>query len=120
MPNDKSIQASHTSDLLCSALPQQARKAHILPVLVNNSLISVGQLCDSGCDVTFTREKVELIKDGQCVMSGLRDPQSKNWRVNLKENTKLEQTSECNHAHDKINQKALIYYLHAVCFSPVK
>jgi hypothetical protein len=28
--------------------------------------------------------------------------------------------SQCNHAHDNNNQKDLINYLHAACFSPVK
>jgi hypothetical protein len=27
---------------------------------------------------------------------------------------------QCNHAHDNSNQKDLINYLHAACFSPVK
>jgi hypothetical protein len=27
---------------------------------------------------------------------------------------------KCNHAHDNDNQKDLINYLHAACFSPVK
>jgi hypothetical protein len=27
---------------------------------------------------------------------------------------------QCNHAHDNNNQKDLINYLHAACFSPVK
>jgi hypothetical protein len=30
------------------------------------------------------------------------------------------QQVQCNHAHDNINQKDLINYLHAACFSPVK
>jgi hypothetical protein len=30
------------------------------------------------------------------------------------------ETVQCNHAHDKNNQKDLINYLHAACFSPVK
>jgi hypothetical protein len=40
---------------------------------VHNSLISVGKLCDSGCDIIFTQYKVEVIKNGESVMSGLRD-----------------------------------------------
>jgi hypothetical protein len=32
-------------------------------------------------------------------------------------NTKI---AQCNHAHDTNNQKNLINYLHAACFSPVK
>jgi hypothetical protein len=59
MPNGTTIQSSHTSELLLIALPPEARRAHILPGLLHNSLISVGQLCDSGCDVIFTRNMME-------------------------------------------------------------
>jgi hypothetical protein len=44
MPNGTTIQSSHTCDLFLTDLPHQARQAHILPGLVHNSLISVGQL----------------------------------------------------------------------------
>jgi hypothetical protein len=39
--------------------------------------------------------------------------------VNLKQkiDTKI---AQCNHAYDNNNQKDLINYLHAACFSPVK
>jgi hypothetical protein len=60
MPNGTTIQLSHTCDLLLADLPPQAWKAHILPGLVHNSLISVGQLCDNGCSVTFTQEQVTV------------------------------------------------------------
>jgi hypothetical protein len=52
-------------------------------------------------------------------MYGSRDPKSRLWRVNLKQKMKSE-SAQCNHAHDKNNQKGLINYLHASCFSPVK
>jgi hypothetical protein len=67
MPNGTSIQSSHTIDFLVTGLPPQARKAHILPVLVHNSLLSVIQLCDSGCDVTFNKELVTVSKEGRKV-----------------------------------------------------
>jgi hypothetical protein len=76
MPNGTIIQSYHTSELLLEALPPEARQAHTLPGLVHNSLISVRKLCDSGCDVTFTQNKVEVIKNGKSVMSGLRDQKS--------------------------------------------
>jgi hypothetical protein len=41
------------------------------------------------------------------------------WRVDLKHRFKTKQV-QCNHAHDNSNQKDLINYLHAACFSPVK
>jgi hypothetical protein len=48
-----------------------------------------------------------------------RDQKSRLWRVNLKQRFEPE-TVQCNHAHDNNNQKDLINYLHAACFSPVK
>jgi hypothetical protein len=113
------IQSSHTCDLLLADLPPQERKAHILPVFVQNSLISVGKLCDNGCSVTFTQEQVAVSKNGKCAMYGSRDPRSRLWRVDLKNKFETNQV-QCNHEHDNSNQKDLINYLHAACFSPVK
>jgi hypothetical protein len=119
MPNGTTIQSSHTCDLLLADLPPQARKAQILPGLVHNSLISVGQLCDNGCNGTFTQEQVTVSKNGKCVMYGSPDPISRLWRVDLKQRFETNQI-QCNHAHDNSNQKDLINYLHAACFIPVK
>jgi hypothetical protein len=119
MPNGTTIQSSHTCDLLLAELSPQARKAHILPGRVHNSFISVGQLYDNGCNVTFTQEQVTVSRDGKCVMYGSRDPRSRLWRVDLKQKFETKHV-QCNHAHDNINQKYLINYLHSACFSPVK
>jgi hypothetical protein len=119
MPNGTTIQSSHTCNLLLTNLPPQARQAHILPGLVHNSLISVGQLCDNECSITFTQDQVTVSKNEKNVMYGSRDPKSRLWRVNLKHKFEPE-IVQCNHAHDNNNQKDLINYLHAACFSPVK
>jgi hypothetical protein len=119
MPNGNTIQLSHTCDLLLTDFPPQARKAHILPGLVHNSLISVGKLCDNGCNITFTQEQVTVSKNGKCVMYGSQDPRSRLWRVDLKQKFETQHV-QCNHAHDNSNQKDLVNYLHAACFSPVK
>jgi hypothetical protein len=87
MPNGTTIQSSHTCSLLLTDLPPQARQAYILPGLVHNSLILVVQLCDNGCSVTFTQDQVTVSKNEKCVMYGSRDPKSRLWRVNLKQNT---------------------------------
>jgi hypothetical protein len=62
MPNGTTIQLSHTCNLLLADLPPQARQAHILPGPVHNSLISLGQLFDNGCIVTFTQDQVTVSK----------------------------------------------------------
>jgi hypothetical protein len=114
MLNGTTIQSSHTCSILLTDLTPQARQAHILPGLVHNSLISVGQLC-----ITFTQDQVTVSKNKKCVMYGSRDPKSHLWRVDLKQKFEKYEV-QCNHAHDKNNQKDLINYLHAACFSPVK
>jgi hypothetical protein len=119
MPNSTTIQSSHTCNLLLMGLPLKARQAHILPGLVHNSLISVGHLCDSRCSVTFTHDQVTVSKDKKCLMHGSRDLKSCLWRVNLKQKFEKHEV-QCNHAHDNNNQKYLINYMHAACFSPVK
>jgi hypothetical protein len=107
MPNGTTIQSSHTCTLLLTDLPPQARQAHILPGLVHNSLISVGQLCDSKCSVTFTQDQVTVSRNGKNVMYGSQDPKSRLWRVDLKQRFEPE-IVQCNHAHDNNNQKDLI------------
>jgi hypothetical protein len=52
-------------------------------------------------------------------MHGSRDPKSRLWQVDLKHKNEPE-IVQCNHAHDNHNQKIIISYLHAACFSPVK
>jgi hypothetical protein len=74
IPNGTIIQSSHTCNLLLPDLPPQARQAHILPGLVHNSLISVGQLCHNGCSVTFTQDQVTVSINEKCVAYGSRDP----------------------------------------------
>jgi hypothetical protein len=119
MPNGTTIQLSHTCNLLLTDLPPQARQAHILPSLVQNSLMSEGQLCDNGCSVTLTQDQVTVSKNEKCAMYGSRDPKSRLWRVDLKQKFETNKV-QFNHAHENHNQKDLINYLHAACFSPVK
>jgi hypothetical protein len=119
MPNGTTIQSSHACNLLLTDLTPQARQAHILPGLVHNSLILVGQFCDNGCSVTFTQDQVTVSKNQECVMYGSRYPKSRLWRVDLKKRFETNQV-QCNHAHDNTNQKDLINYLHAACFIPIK
>jgi hypothetical protein len=68
MPNGTTIQSSHTCNLLLTDLPHQARQDHILPGLVHNSLMSVVQLCDNECSVTFTHDQVTVSRKGKEVM----------------------------------------------------
>jgi hypothetical protein len=120
MPNGTSIQSYRTSELLLSEFPPQARQVHVLPGLVHISFIYVGKLCDSGCNVIFMKDNVEVNKDGKYAMCGIHNQQSILWIVDLKEASKTKYNPACIHAHETSNMKELINYLHYTAFSPVK
>ena len=43
-----------------NGLPIAARHAHLFPYLKTVSLLSIGQLCESGCVSTFNKDKVNI------------------------------------------------------------
>ena len=47
---------------------------------IQELLMSIPVLCDSGCTVTFTKRTVQVHKDGKTVLTGYREPATKMWR----------------------------------------
>jgi hypothetical protein len=121
LPNGDTITSTHNATLNIPSLPHAARKGHILPGLAQHSLLSVGQMCDSGCSVTFTASHVTVTNGESTILTGLRDKESSLWRAPLEPDTPL----TFGHEHSPQNvyeQKSIqdtITYLHACCFSPV-
>jgi hypothetical protein len=60
LPNGATMESSHTAELDIPKLNAAASKAHFFPVMVNHSLLSVGQLCDEGYIVTFKQASVTI------------------------------------------------------------
>jgi hypothetical protein len=121
LPNGDIIASTHTATLNMPSLPHAARQAHILPGLAQHSLLSVGQMCDSGCSVTFTATEVTVTNGESKILTGLRDKKNSLWRVPLEPNLPLEIGRE-HSAHNVYEQKSIqatITYLNACSFSPV-
>lgn len=59
-PNGSIMKSTHTAELDLPTLPPLARQVHIVPNLANHSLISIGQLCDGGCNVSFDATTVTV------------------------------------------------------------
>jgi hypothetical protein len=81
LPNGATIASTHTATLNLPSLPHAARQAHILPGLAQDSLLSAGQMCDSGCAVTFTATNVEVTNGATTILTGQRDKESGMWRA---------------------------------------
>jgi hypothetical protein len=75
MPNGATMRSTHEADLELTTTilpPPEATSAHIFPDLATHSLVSIGQLCDSGCVATFNSNSVIVSKDGATVLTGKR------------------------------------------------
>jgi hypothetical protein len=130
IPNDQIIQTSHTVTLHLPHLPvpftSDARAVTVQPDLCK-SLVSLGQLCDHGCDyVLLDRQYASVIKDGVTTVIGMRDPTNGLWLIDISPSgdpTKLphphsKYVHRANSAYDQKTKTQLIDFLHRSCFSP--
>ena len=129
LPNGTTLQSTNqTCTLDLPQLPTNAIDAHILPGLTHSSLISIGKLCDAGCTATFDDQQVLIQKDKQTILHGPRDFRTGLWRIPLTNQptkpsstpSQTTQKQQLNSAYDCTTIAALIKFLHATAFSPVK
>ena len=75
IPNGEIISATHSCEVDYPQLPLTVRRGLIVPEMKQHSLISIKQLCQAGCTVTFKGKNCEVFYNGQHIMSGLEHPQ---------------------------------------------
>ena len=99
-----------------ATLPNNNKIKATVPGLTNESLLSIGQLCDNGCLALFDRYKLYIFKNGKIILSGNRNLTDGLWDVPFKNN----HIDNINYivTTDK-NKSDLARYLHACAFSPV-
>jgi hypothetical protein len=122
LPNGVTIASTHTAALNLTSLPHAAIQAHILPGLAQHSLLSVGQMCDSGCAIIFTATKVAVKNVATTILTGQRDKDSGLGCVPLGNSISTQAAPEhyYQNIYEKNSIKETITYLHACCFSPVQ
>ena len=81
LPNNTRINASHEGTL--NLHPKLKLKTLIFPNLKNESLLSIGQLCDQNCRAIFDKYKMHILKDNQIILQGDRDGTDGLWKINL-------------------------------------
>ena len=125
LPNQNTIQANSVGVLpLHNALSKKAQTTYTFPNLTNESLLSVGQICDDDCEVVFDKTNVKIIKNNNNIMQGRRSPYDKLFDIYLTpakqvENTKSTIYHKMNYIIRKDKSKTdLARYLHACDLSP--
>jgi hypothetical protein len=107
------MQSSHTAELIIPGLPKAARLVHIVPTLSKNSLISIGQLCDSGCTATFDKTTAVIEYKGETVLTGTRTLNDKLWHLELPS-----AQYSANAAIGSATPADKVAFAHAALFSP--
>ena len=73
LPNNMTMQAERVGHLPFTQLSDQATKTHIFDDLKSSSLISLGQLCDDGCNILPNNTHMNVFKNDKLVIQGHRN-----------------------------------------------
>jgi hypothetical protein len=85
LPKGATMESTHTASLDIPELNKAASIVHIYPGMSNNSLLSVGQLCNEGYSVTFRIDAVTIYNSQNVqILKGARDLDTGLWRINLR------------------------------------
>ena len=133
-PNGAIMYSTHEADLDLPSLPLAARRVHIVPALQSASLLSMAQLCDAGCQVTFDATSVRVHLNDALLLTGIRAPATGLWHLNLTaEATETNALAEANelractetpllhHSYAALHSATpaeLVTFAHASLFSP--
>jgi hypothetical protein len=64
-------------------LNAQAQHVHVVPGLKGSFLLSIARLCDSGYEVLFHHNYMQILRHDQCILKGHRNPTNKLWKIDL-------------------------------------
>lgn len=117
-PNGSVMHSTHEAELDLPALPPAARHVHLVPALSTFSLISMGQLCDSGCKIIFDATTVHVYLKNQCILQGTRSNETRLWHL---DSTPVPAKTTLEHANNALSAASPathVAFAHAALFSP--
>jgi hypothetical protein len=75
-----------------TTVPDQARLAQVLPNLSSHSLISIVNLCNAGCEVTFNKIGCTIKYRGRTILCGRKCTKTGLWMIPLYDNSGTQPT----------------------------
>ena len=83
-PNGHILQSTEQTQLAIPGVPTSGNNARVFNELKTGNLLSIGQLCDSDCKATFSKEKMTITNSQNIeVLNGPRDKRTGLWTVEL-------------------------------------
>jgi hypothetical protein len=119
-PNGDTINSISSGTFHLPNLPTQL-KAHIFAEKdLDMSLVSVAELCNAGCEATFTKDGFRVINNGKVVLSAPKSPSETLWRVSMPNtSTELSDTTISSNAAISLRSDAdFVLFAHASMGSP--
>jgi len=116
-PSGTVLQSTHEADLDLPGLPLAARHGHVVPHLATQPLLSIRQLCDAGCDVAFTADRVTIKHNDTVILQGHRTASTKLWELDIQP-IATPTTHKANAAVGSATPAELVAFAHAALFSP--
>jgi hypothetical protein len=117
MPNGAIITSDAQATMHLPTIPTSAKLIHLFPDLQSHSLLSIGQLCDSGCTAKFTQHKVLIKYQQKTILEGQRNSTTRLWQIPVEI-----QEPQTQHHANQVNAitktKELVAFMHAALFSP--
>ena len=110
LPKGSLMSSTEATNLNIPGSTTQGQKAHIFNDLQSGNLLSVGQLCDDGYEIKFTKDQVQFCKNNETCFTGKRNAENGMWTTNFP-----------HRANIILPYKPLgdaIRFMHAACFSP--
>jgi hypothetical protein len=83
LPNGERVHSTHTCTLNIPALPASAQHANIIPSLTSHSLISVVPLCNTSCNVVFTKTGCTNKYRSKIILCGSKCTRTGLWMIPL-------------------------------------
>ena len=129
LPNGTIVNSTEQGKLpLSNKFQPQSSVAKILPSLKNNSLLSIGQLCDDNCTAIFNKQKLFILKNFEVILTGIRNFKDRLWDVILPDNKSLSAPVTSKQFHQQTaniilptnqTKTELAKFYHAAIYSPV-
>jgi len=116
-PSGTILHSTHKADLDLPGLPLVAHYGHIVLQLATQPLLSIGQLCDAGCDVAFTTNHVTIKHNNTVILQGHHTAITKLWQLDIQP-TGTPMTHMANAAIGSTMPADLVAFAHATLFSP--
>ena len=71
LPDGTKLNPTHPSNLDIAGIPEDAKRAHDVPVIAHASLISISVLCDAGCKIQYDEDIFSVYSNNKLLQKGV-------------------------------------------------